>query len=231
MSHVFISYSSQDRPFVDDLVNRLKAKLVDVWYDQIELRVGDSIVAKINQGLRDSDWLILVLSQASMKSKWVAEELTAAIALTVQKGAFVLPLLKEPVDIPPLLAGRKYADFTRDETQGLQELLKVVAPETQLFADEASQRSWHILSTIARGTLDQQASSSNRAAFAGLFAGCKQKWNMTDEVFDVYVDCCFAQDRLLALQEFIRLLPTVFGEQSEARRQALKAFLFKKAIE
>src|SRR2546429_684109 len=103
MSKVFISYSSEDSPFVDQLVKDLKQRTVDVWYAKYEIKVGDSIVAKINEGLTRTDWLLLVMSQSAVKSPWVQLELNAAVALTVQRGAYILVARIDSVPIPPIL--------------------------------------------------------------------------------------------------------------------------------
>ena len=85
---VFISYCHADNQFVDGLANRLKASGIDVWTDKWMIKVGDSITHKINEGIGASDWLILVLSQASVSSKWVKEELNAALIKNVEQDVY-----------------------------------------------------------------------------------------------------------------------------------------------
>jgi formylglycine-generating enzyme required for sulfatase activity len=131
---VFISYSHADSRFVDELADKLKASGVDVWIDKWKIKVGDSITHKINEGIGASDFLIIVLSSASVKSKWVREELNAALIKNVEeeKHAFILPVLIEECKIPPLLQHRKYANFKDDPEQAFQELLEVIRPEVTL---------------------------------------------------------------------------------------------------
>ena len=78
-ARVFISHASQDKPFVRKLVQELEKHHLDVWFDEQEIKVGDSIVAKVSGGLKDSDYLVVVLSKASVASRWVQEELNAAL--------------------------------------------------------------------------------------------------------------------------------------------------------
>jgi formylglycine-generating enzyme required for sulfatase activity len=131
---VFISYSHADSRFVDELADKLKASGVDVWIDKWKFKVGDSITHKINEGIGASDFLIIVLSCASVKSKWVREELNAALIKNVEeeKHAFILPVLIEEWKIPPLLQHRKYANFKDDPEQAFQKLLEVIRPEVTL---------------------------------------------------------------------------------------------------
>ena len=58
---VFISYSHADSEFVNDLADKLKASGVDVWIDRWKIKVGDSITQKINEGIGESDYLLIVL--------------------------------------------------------------------------------------------------------------------------------------------------------------------------
>ena len=108
----FISHSSRDKPFVRRLAKDLEDAGFGLWVDERELQVGDSVVGGISAGLSDSDYLIVVLSQASANSSWVTAELSAAFMdqMTGQ-GTVVLPALIEDCRLPPLLRDRVYADF------------------------------------------------------------------------------------------------------------------------
>ncbi len=129
MSHVgkvFISHSSADKRFVERLVADLAARQIPVWYDKLDLRIGESIPGSINKGLADSKYFAIVLSKAAIASKWVQEELNAATMTQVARGGtFLLPILIEDCQVPPLLAHRKFADFRNDYDSALAELLSL----------------------------------------------------------------------------------------------------------
>lgn len=72
---VFISHTSDDHEFVLALAEKLKNDGMDVWIDDWELNVGDSIVKRISEGLQKSSFLIVVFSKYSIKSEWVLREL------------------------------------------------------------------------------------------------------------------------------------------------------------
>lgn len=124
-TRVFISYAHADSAFVDQLANRLKACGIDVWIDKWKIKVGDSITHKINEGIGSSDFLVIVLSRASVDSKWVQEELNAAMIRNIvqERGAFILPILLEDCALPSLLRHRKYANFKEDPAQAFQDLV------------------------------------------------------------------------------------------------------------
>jgi hypothetical protein len=102
---VFVSYASQDRAFAERLVNDLKAAGAEVWWDVSGIAEGD-FLDKINEALRNCQWLILVLTQHAIDSKWVNLEVNAAINRRT-KGLMrgVLPFLAGGIKrgrIPPL---------------------------------------------------------------------------------------------------------------------------------
>lgn len=123
---VFVSHASADKAFVDRLVADLAARAIPVWYDKLDLRVGESVPGGINEGLSGSKYFLIVLSKSSIASRWVAEELNAALMEQVARGGtFLLPALLEDCELPPLLRHRRYADFRTDYDRGLADLLGV----------------------------------------------------------------------------------------------------------
>lgn len=125
---VFVSYSHADSSFVDRLIGDLKKGNIDVWIDKWAIRVGDSITDKVNEGIGSSDFLIIVLSTSSVNSKWVREEINTALIRNIEQGkrAYILPLLIEDCDLPPLLSHRRYANFKDDYTKGYLELVEAI---------------------------------------------------------------------------------------------------------
>ena len=68
---VFISYSSVDKIIAKKISNNLKNKGISVWLDESEIRVGESIPEKIEEGINSSDVLCLLISKNSISSNWV----------------------------------------------------------------------------------------------------------------------------------------------------------------
>lgn len=121
---VFISYSYQDKDFVEWLKSNLVDLGLEFWYDQQEINIGDSIKEKVNEGLQSSSAFILVLSSSSMHSDWVKYEMNSALLLNaVKKGIKILPIKIDDSKVPSDLAGYLYADFSSNKEQGL-EILK-----------------------------------------------------------------------------------------------------------
>ena len=71
---VFLSHSARDKPAVRKLAQRLKADGLRVWLDQWEIRPGDNIVRRIDEGLQSSRVLVLCTSGHALASDWTLLE-------------------------------------------------------------------------------------------------------------------------------------------------------------
>ena len=126
MATIFLSHTSIDKPFVEKLAKDLNNLGINVWYDKYQIKVGESILWKIDEGIRESEYLGIVISKEALKSEWVKTEIMSAWQKQVeQKGNFVLPIYYRECEIPLFLQGIKYADFRSDYKQGLGDLVKV----------------------------------------------------------------------------------------------------------
>jgi hypothetical protein len=71
----FISYSSKDEDFATRLHSRMRDQGLRVWFAPDDMRGGMPIQIQIDEAIHAFDKVLLVLSEASMGSKWVATEL------------------------------------------------------------------------------------------------------------------------------------------------------------
>ena len=71
---VFLSHSAKDKAVVRPLAERLRADGVKVWFDEWVLKPGDSIPAKIEEGLERSRVLVLCMSANAFGSDWAQLE-------------------------------------------------------------------------------------------------------------------------------------------------------------
>jgi hypothetical protein len=90
---IFLSHSSEDKTFVDWLYEKLRSVNQTAWYDKCELLVGDPLLERVEEGLKGSEFLIVVVSQAAIKSNWVKAELEPKLLQQIEgKYVTVLPL-------------------------------------------------------------------------------------------------------------------------------------------
>ena len=71
---VFISYSRRNLAFVEQLAFDLKEAGLDVWYDLSGLDGGARWRVEIEKAIRSSQYVLVVLSPASVASDWVEGE-------------------------------------------------------------------------------------------------------------------------------------------------------------
>lgn len=77
---VFLSYSYKDRPWVAEFASALHDQGVPGWFDAFEMKPGERWKERIQEALRASDTLVLLLSRNSVESPWTFFEIGAAIA-------------------------------------------------------------------------------------------------------------------------------------------------------
>ncbi|OQB48437.1 MAG: TIR domain protein [bacterium ADurb.Bin157] len=121
---VFISHASEDKDdFVRPLANALIREGLHVWYDEMTLRIGDSLRQKIDRGLANSRVGLVVLSPSFISKGWTNYELDGIVTRTVSGEQVLLPIWhnitkQQVVDYSPSLAdkvARSTATHTIDE--------------------------------------------------------------------------------------------------------------------
>lgn len=114
---MFLSHTGVDKPFVRQLRKNLLAHGVErVWLDEAEIDIGDSLISKIEEGMKLSRYIAVVLSRKSIDAPWVKKELEVTMNREIASGeVVVLPLLYEECELPEFLKGKLYADFSKPE--------------------------------------------------------------------------------------------------------------------
>lgn len=102
---VFVSHASEDKDrFVTNFATRLRENGVDAWLDKWEMLPGDSLVDKIfEEGLKEAQAVIIVLSNYSVNKPWVREELNASIVSKLSKGTKIIPVVLDNCNVPESL--------------------------------------------------------------------------------------------------------------------------------
>jgi len=92
---VFICHASEDKVEVaEPLYRQLASVGIKCWYDEGEILWGDSIVEKINLGLKRSRFVVVILSLTLLSKRWATKELHAALSQEIESGTTqVLPLI------------------------------------------------------------------------------------------------------------------------------------------
>lgn len=121
---VFISHASEDKDeVVRPLAESLRSQGLQVWYDEFELRIGDSLRQKIDKGLVNSRFGIVVLSKSFISKGWTNYELDGIVTKAVSGEQVLLPIWhnitkQEVISYSPSLAdklARNTSIFTVEE--------------------------------------------------------------------------------------------------------------------
>jgi len=109
---LFISHASEDKEgFVAPLVLALQALGLQIWYDDFELKVGDSLRRSIDRGLINSCFGVVVLSSAFFAKNWTQYELDGMVSREMDGVKIILPIWHrltkdEVMQFSPSLADR-----------------------------------------------------------------------------------------------------------------------------
>ncbi|MDE2711477.1 MAG: DUF1883 domain-containing protein [Acidobacteriota bacterium] len=109
---VFVSHTSEDKAeVVRPLATALRDAGLSVWYDEFELRIGDSLRRKIDKGLANSRFGVVVLSRAFFGRGWPEYELDGLVTRAVSGEQVLLPIWhnvtkREVMDYSSSLADR-----------------------------------------------------------------------------------------------------------------------------
>jgi hypothetical protein len=116
---IFLSYARADSAFVLKLAKALRSAGTNLWLDQVDIRGGDVWERAVEDALKTSSCLLVVLSPAAVASTNVTDEVSFAL----DNKKKIVPIVYRQCDIPFRLRRLQYIDFTVDYTHGLTQLL------------------------------------------------------------------------------------------------------------
>jgi hypothetical protein len=123
---VFLSHSLKDKPLVRAIAERLRTDGLRVWLDEWQIKPGDSIPAKIEEGLEHSRVLVLCMSAHTFGSDWATlESQTFLFRDPLNKQRRFIPLRFDDATLTGSLAQFSYIDWrSRDIEQEYAKLLE-----------------------------------------------------------------------------------------------------------
>jgi hypothetical protein len=111
--YTFLSHAHVDKAVVDQLYRWLTDVAgLPVWYDATHLAPSASIATALPQAVTECRGMIIVISQASLRSGWVEEEYSAAIGQrTTFRDYRIVPIRLDDSDVPHFLRTTKWMDL------------------------------------------------------------------------------------------------------------------------
>lgn len=131
---IFISHASEDKDKIArPLANILTEKGLKVWLDEAELKIGDSLREKIDDGLSKSQFGTVILSPDFFSKKWTNSELNGLFAKDLNIGKVLLPIwhnveYEDVLKYSPMLADR----LAINTKKGLSEVSKKIVESIKI---------------------------------------------------------------------------------------------------
>jgi EAL domain-containing protein (putative c-di-GMP-specific phosphodiesterase class I) len=131
---IFICHASEDKPdVVCPLYERLESEGFNIWYDEAEIKWGDSITEHVNWGLIHSRYVVVVLSESFLEKRWPNREFNSVVNTESSSGVVkVLPLVvgddliqKKIIEAYPLINDKRYLKWSNNQSEIVEELYKI----------------------------------------------------------------------------------------------------------
>jgi TIR domain len=132
---VLLSYSWKDRVRAAQVRDAIIDAGLDTWMDIDQVQPGQSISGSIVEGLRASDFYLVLVSENSNASNWVRREIALAVELADKKKLTPIPLLLDDVDVPLEFKGLLYVDARKSLQAGISDLIKYLRVQDTTIGD------------------------------------------------------------------------------------------------
>ncbi len=134
----FLSYSRANKDFAVKLARELKSEGFAVWLDQLDIPPGSRWDVEVEKALTDCEIFMIIITQASIVSDNVLDE----IGYAIDNGKRFLPVLLEKCNVPLRLRRFQYVDFTDksfDEgVESAKELLRTLISQPTVPQKDAA---------------------------------------------------------------------------------------------
>jgi hypothetical protein len=156
---VFLSHASEDTAWCETLAERLRNDGVRVWFDRWELKPGDHLEARINDGLEKSRKMVAAWSKNYFRDGKVwtlAESYSQQHPDTLARERPLIPLLLEDCAIKPTLRSLIHIDFRNPDDFDLRfrQLIEALdLPRREFAREEEFEFREHELDIAKRGRL------------------------------------------------------------------------------
>ncbi|HEY0511752.1 MAG TPA: TIR domain-containing protein [Thermoanaerobaculia bacterium] len=180
---VFLSYSAKDKRVVRPIAERLRAEGLRVWLGDWELRPGDNVPAKVEEGLESSRVLVLCMSANAFGSDWAQLEAgTFRFRDPLNEDRRFIPLRLDEAPIKGSLAQYSFIDWLpADRAQEYGKLLEACLPEEPALAEEQATRhpSAGVIQLASKADILAYAfSSDGKRALTGCEDNAVRLWDL-----------------------------------------------------
>jgi hypothetical protein len=130
---VFISYAHEDQALAQRISDALAQSEIPNTKQSWEISPGQDLTSQLRESVRASDVVVVVLSQATERSRWIDREFDSTLSDDLdRRGVDLIPVLAASADLPTVLRDRAIVDLTRDFAAGLQQLVAQIEAMSQV---------------------------------------------------------------------------------------------------
>ena len=124
---IFISHSSRDKAAAVHLAKTLNFCALDIWLDDWELEVGQSLTDEIAKAMNDSRYIAILITENYNQTVWTKTEYKKALAREQKENRTVmLPLIVGEAQIPDFLEDKIYIDLRKEFFCGITNLVGMI---------------------------------------------------------------------------------------------------------
>ena len=124
---LFVSYSRRDQQFAMKLTVDLENSGAEVWIDQLKIPAGDFFETRIVDAIRKSNFVVVLLSNNSIRSDWVRQEVLTSKTVEKESGRILLlPGKIDDCSVPSWISDKSFVDFTLSYDAALRQLVLAV---------------------------------------------------------------------------------------------------------
>src|SRR5919199_812017 len=127
MNEIFTSYAREDGAFVRSLVEELKQRGIDPWFDEEDIPKASPWYDQMLLGVRRCQDLVFIISPDSIKSEFCTIEVEVAIGLNKR----IIPALLRPIEehlefLHPAVRAINWLRFDKDIFGGIRDLVALI---------------------------------------------------------------------------------------------------------
>lgn len=147
----YVGHASEDKAEIArPLVDRLRKLGIRAWYDESDIGFGDVPLKKMDEGLKNSNSGLLIISHSFFNKKYTMEELYALLDASIEKGKPIFLILhkmtkEELREHSPLLATKKFIH----SDEGIDEIAEKLRERIKMIHDIKPERKKQILSSVS----------------------------------------------------------------------------------
>ena len=124
---IFVSHSSKDKKAAAQFASDLNFCGIDVWLDQWELQIGQSLADELARAMNESRYIAILITANYNKSVWTKAEYKKALSREQKEERTVmLPILLGEAELPEFIEDKIYVDLRTDYYSGLMQIAGMV---------------------------------------------------------------------------------------------------------